>query len=60
MRDVDFDGAVLRGTILRGADLTGARNLKPDQLSEAVIDGQTILPDYIDRAKLRKALPAGH
>ena len=53
LRDVDLDGAVLRGTILRGADLTGAKNLTVKQLSEAVIDEHTILPTYIDRAKLQ-------
>jgi uncharacterized protein YjbI with pentapeptide repeats len=56
LRDVDFEGAVLRGTILRGADLTGAKNLTIEQLSEAVIDNRTILPNYIDRAKLRNAV----
>ena len=51
-RDVDFEGALLSGTILRGADLTGAKNLTVEQLSEAFIDHDTILPDYIDRARL--------
>ena len=53
LRNVDFQDAVLRGTILRGADLTGAKNLTIEQLSEAIIDDRTILPKYIDRAKLR-------
>jgi uncharacterized protein YjbI with pentapeptide repeats len=52
-RDVDFDGALLQGTILRGADLTNAKNFTVDQLSTAIIDDRTILPAYIDRAKLR-------
>jgi uncharacterized protein YjbI with pentapeptide repeats len=52
-RDADFDGALLAGTILRGADLSGAKNLTPEQLSTAIIDDRTILPGYIDRAKLR-------
>jgi uncharacterized protein YjbI with pentapeptide repeats len=52
-RNVDFDGALLRGTILRGADLTDAKNLTIDQLSTAIIDDRTVLPAYIDRAKLR-------
>ncbi len=60
LRDVDFKGAVLRGTILRGADLTGAKNLTLGQLSEAVIDDGTILPDYIDRSKLRESVPGDH
>jgi uncharacterized protein YjbI with pentapeptide repeats len=55
-RDVDFDGALLTGTVLRGADLTGAKNLTIEQLSTALIDDHTILPGYIDRAKLRGAI----
>src|SRR5882757_4214408 len=51
-RGADFEGALLDGAILRGADLTGARNLTLEQLSSAVIDDQTALPTYIDRAKL--------
>jgi len=54
-RNADFQDASLRGTILRGADLTGARNLTIEQLSEAIIDDATILPEYIDRARLREA-----
>jgi uncharacterized protein YjbI with pentapeptide repeats len=53
LRGADFENAILRGTILRGADLTDAKNLTPEQLSEAVIDDHTILPNYIDRTKLR-------
>lgn len=49
----DLRGARLVGTILRGADLTGARNLTVEQLSQAVIDEHTRLPDYIDRSRLR-------
>src|SRR5439155_13323931 len=55
-RDVDFAGAILNGTILRGADLTGAKNLSIEQLSKAIIDERTILPSYIDRAKLLDAV----
>jgi uncharacterized protein YjbI with pentapeptide repeats len=54
-RNVDFEGALLTGTILRGADLTGAKNLTVEQLSGAIIDDRTILPGYIDRARLRGA-----
>ena len=57
-RDADFEGALLTGTILRGADLTVAKNLTVEQLSEAVIDDRTILPSYIDRAKLRGSTTA--
>jgi uncharacterized protein YjbI with pentapeptide repeats len=55
-RNADFDGAFLTGTILRGADLTGAKNLTVDQLSTAIIDDRTILPNYIDRARLSGAV----
>jgi uncharacterized protein YjbI with pentapeptide repeats len=55
-RDADFAGALLTGTVLRGADLTGAKNLTIEQLSEAIIDDRTILPSYIDRAKLRGSI----
>ncbi len=51
-RGSDFKGARLRGTILRGADLTDAKNLTLERISEAEIDDRTILPTYIDRAKL--------
>src|SRR5436309_14171107 len=52
-RNADFEGALLTGTILLGADLTGAKNLTIEQLSDAIVDDHTILPGYIDRAKLR-------
>ena len=55
-RDADFEGALLSGTILSGADLTGAKNLTVEQLSAAIIDDLTVLPDYIDRAKLREVV----
>jgi uncharacterized protein YjbI with pentapeptide repeats len=54
-RSADFEGALLTGTILRGADLTGAKNLTVEQLRAAIIDDRTILPGYIDRARLREA-----
>jgi len=53
LRGADFSNAILRGTILRGADMTDAKNLTIDQLSEAIIDDDTLLPGYIDRAKLQ-------
>jgi uncharacterized protein YjbI with pentapeptide repeats len=55
-RGADFEGARLERTILRGADLTGAKNLTVEQLSSAIIDELTVLPDYIDRKKLRSAV----
>jgi uncharacterized protein YjbI with pentapeptide repeats len=57
-RGVDFAGALLRGTVLRGADLTGAKNLTIEQLAEAIVDDDTILPGYIDRARLRQSASA--
>ena len=51
-RNADFLNANLDGTILIGANLIGATNLTADQLSRAVLDETTLLPDYIDRAKL--------
>lgn len=59
-RNADFEGALLRGTILSGADLTGAKNLTVEQLSAAIVDDLTILPDYIDRAKLHDAVASEH
>lgn len=48
----DFFEAKLDGTILSGANLSGARNLTVDQLRKAIIDQHTILPNYIDRKQL--------
>jgi uncharacterized protein YjbI with pentapeptide repeats len=45
LRDADFKNAILEGTILRGADLTGAKNLTKDQLRKAILDPKTKLPD---------------
>jgi uncharacterized protein YjbI with pentapeptide repeats len=55
-RNADFEDALLTGTVLRGADLTGAKNLTVEQLSKAIVDDRTILPSYIDRARLRGAV----
>ncbi|GJE58934.1 pentapeptide repeat-containing protein [Methylobacterium trifolii] len=57
-RDADFLGARLVGTILRGADLTGAKNLTVEQLAGAVIDERTLLPAYIDKERLYRAIEA--
>lgn len=57
-RDADFKDARLAGTILKGADLTGAINLTEEQLAEAIIDDETLLPDYIDRARLHDLILA--
>jgi uncharacterized protein YjbI with pentapeptide repeats len=52
-RGADFEHARLAGTVLKGADLTGAKNLTEEQLVSAIIDEHTVLPNYIDRSKLR-------
>jgi uncharacterized protein YjbI with pentapeptide repeats len=46
-RGANFKDAILDGTILRGADLTGAINLTREQLSRAIINKATKLPDYL-------------
>jgi uncharacterized protein YjbI with pentapeptide repeats len=46
-KGADFKEANLERTILRGADLTGAKNLTVAQLRAAVLDESTKLPDYI-------------
>jgi uncharacterized protein YjbI with pentapeptide repeats len=43
-RGADFEDANLRGTILKGADLTGALNLTREQIREAKVDADTLLP----------------
>ena len=40
----DFMEASLRRTVIRGADLSGARNLTQDQIQQACGDGSTRLP----------------
>jgi uncharacterized protein YjbI with pentapeptide repeats len=54
-RGANFKGAKLRETVLRGTDLSGARNVTVQQLAEAIIDEKTVLPDYIDRAAVKRA-----
>jgi uncharacterized protein YjbI with pentapeptide repeats len=51
-RGADFEDAALDGTILKGADLTGVRNLTRAQLSRAVLDESTKLPDGISLADI--------
>jgi uncharacterized protein YjbI with pentapeptide repeats len=43
----NFSGANLNGTVLKGADLTNAIGLTMRQISEAVTDDRTMLPDYL-------------
>lgn len=47
-RGANFKDAMLKDTILRGADLRDARNLTWEQLSEAIVDETTKLPDYLE------------
>lgn len=58
VRDADLKNAKLKKTILDDADLTGAKNLTLDQLSEAIINDGTRLPDYIDRTALKQRMRA--
>lgn len=51
-RGADFKDAILDGAVLKGADLRDVKNLTVEQLSRAVIDDTTTLPDYIDRNTL--------
>lgn len=46
-----FRGATLKGAKLQGVDLTHAQELTLDQLDEAVTDGQTVLPEYLQRQR---------
>lgn len=54
-RSANFKNAKLKKTVLRGTDLTDAKNLTVAQLAEAIVDETTVLPDYIDRAALKRA-----
>lgn len=47
-RGANLKDANLKGAILRGADLREAKHLTLEQLSEAVIDETTMLPDYLE------------
>ncbi|WP_433436125.1 pentapeptide repeat-containing protein [Nonomuraea sp. CA-141351] len=55
----DFRGSVLRGSNLshayladadfRGVDLSEVKGLTADQLADAIIDGETVLPKFLDQ-----------
>jgi hypothetical protein len=47
LTEVILNEADLTGADLTGADLHGAYELTKEQLAEAIIDEQTILPDYL-------------
>ena|SRR5215216_2116795 len=49
-RGADFKDAILDGTILKGADLTEARNLTHSQLNRAILDETTKLPENLSIA----------
>ena len=55
LRNTNLLRARLEGTILKGADLSGARNLTAEQLAAAVVDETTILPDYLTLSDVRTA-----
>lgn len=59
-RNADFLDAQMVGTILRGADLTSARNLTLEQIAGAIIDEHTRLPANIDMSQLRSAQETRH
>jgi uncharacterized protein YjbI with pentapeptide repeats len=46
-RGADLTGAILVGTILKGADLRDVVGLTREQLSQAVSDNKTLLPEYL-------------
>lgn len=46
-RGADFKDAILDGTILKGADLSGALNLTREQIERAIIDENTVLPERL-------------
>ena len=50
--DANMTGTNLHGTILKGAILSGVVGLTVEQIRGAIIDGATVLPDYIDRADI--------
>ncbi len=57
---VDFRGAnmlrtKLRGTILVGALLSEVKNLTREQVSEAIFDHTTVLPDYLSDMRPKAA-----
>lgn len=47
LRGANFKNAILKGTILRGADLTDAKNLTRAQIETAIVDGRTQLPALV-------------
>ena len=46
-RGANFKNTVLKGTILNGADMRDAANLTKEQIQTAIIDKNTLLPEYL-------------
>jgi uncharacterized protein YjbI with pentapeptide repeats len=47
-RGANLTNANLRGTILKGADLSEVVGLTAQQLAFAIVDKNTVLPDYLE------------
>jgi uncharacterized protein YjbI with pentapeptide repeats len=47
-KNADFSGANLKGSYLNGADLRGAKGLLLEQVAVALMDEETLLPDYLN------------
>jgi uncharacterized protein YjbI with pentapeptide repeats len=46
-RGANLTYAKLKGAILKGADLTGVIGLTREQIADAVVDKNTVLPSYL-------------
>ncbi|MFL5051942.1 MAG: pentapeptide repeat-containing protein [Xanthobacteraceae bacterium] len=57
LRGANFKDAILDGTILRGADLSEAKNLTPSQLNRAILDETTRLPENLSLANIMAHRP---
>ena len=47
LRGADLAETSMVGAILKGADLRNVKNLTHEQINQAIIDGETRLPDYL-------------
>jgi uncharacterized protein YjbI with pentapeptide repeats len=58
-KDTNFSNANLDGTLLKGVDLSTAKNLRWEQIIKADYDDTTILPPYLEEyRRLEKAKAA--